>query len=267
VVVGARVYRRPGRRGEEPATFRWFIRPPGAVTRCSGRRHEPAGRPGRTCGHQRRGRPGWPSWRSSWTPTSSTPTGSQASRCVPCPVPAMRLLRPGRRRATGRRRGAQVADRPGVQPHRWQAPLRPGRSRRPPTRRSRRRGPLLPTVQTNLGTPGDSRRRPCRTTRALTHHPHCVLRDPPACRGMDLALPRRRPSMGRRRERRRAADRQHHRTSGTSGRVGRRPFGTRTHHRRSPRMGTAQRLHRLGSPSVPGRTTQYAPALAGDRPQ
>ena len=132
----------------------WCSPPPAAATWCSGSRRAPASRPARTCAPRPPAPPGSPSWRSWSTPTSNTPTGSPASRSAPC----KRALPCGdyghhRRRAARRRRGTQVAARPGRQPHQRQAALRPGRAGRPAPRRGGGRGPLLGDLQTRPSPP------------------------------------------------------------------------------------------------------------------
>jgi len=134
-------------------------------------------------------------------------------RAVPLPLhpptghhretsPALRRLRAPHRRDTGGLGGTEIPRRPRRQPHQRHTALRPGRTRRPTPRRPGGRGPLLRDLQTRPGPPRHDRRRTRRAPDPLAQRAPRVLRIPPAGRGIHLPLPRRRPQLGRGRDRR-----------------------------------------------------------------
>jgi hypothetical protein len=78
----------------------------------------------------------------------------------------------------------------------WRAVYTCHRSGRAAARGARRRGPLLAAVQARPRPSRRGRRRAGRTTDPLAQRADRVLRDPPARRGMDLPIPRRRTPVG-----------------------------------------------------------------------
>jgi len=117
----------------------------------------------------------------------------QLARAVPVPVhrpagphhaasAAVRGLRADRRRAARRGSRTQIDGGPGGQPDQRQAALRAGRPGRATPRRAGGRGPLLPELHPEAGSPRTGRGRTGGVAGALAERADRVRRDPPRWR-------------------------------------------------------------------------------------